>query len=404
MAGNVYSVGQLNKYIRNMFTQDFFLNALSVRGEVSNLKYHSTGHIYFTLKDATGTIAAVMFAGNRSQGLSFRMEEGMDIVVTGNVDVYERDGKYQLYAKKIALAGNGALNERFEQLKKKLSEMGMFDPCYKQPIPKYIRTLGVVTAPTGAAVQDIIRITHRRNPYVQILLYPALVQGDGAAASIVKGIQTLDRIGVDVMLVGRGGGSLEDLWAFNEEIVAQAIFDCATPIISCVGHETDTTIADYVADLRASTPSAGAELAVFDYARFLEDIAAYRNAMDRLMKNKLGENKSRLTNAKLRVKNLSPENRLNEKKMRLISLEEALNGRMEERLTRAKHTLLLRMERLKGLSPLETIAKGYSYVADSEGHAIKETSQVKVGEEVNITLTDGELKARVIEIHSGKDA
>ncbi len=287
MMKNVYSVGQVNTYIKNMFAQDFMLKRISVKGEVSNCKYHSTGHIYFTLKDGVGAISAVMFAGNR-RGLTFAMKEGDKVVVTGSIEVYERDGKYQLYAREIELAGAGNLYLKFEALKRELEEMGMFDASYKKPIPKYAKRVGIVTAPTGAAIQDIRNIASRRNPYVQLILYPALVQGEGAAASVVNGIRTLDALGVDVMIVGRGGGSIEDLWAFNEEIVARAIFACETPVISAVGHETDTTIADYAADLRAPTPSAAAELAVFDYALVKEQIAGRRNQFGRLLRSQLG--------------------------------------------------------------------------------------------------------------------
>ena len=270
---NVYSVKQVNAYIKNMFTQDFMLNRIYVKGEVSNCKYHTSGHIYFSLKDESGAIACIMFAGQRS-GLSFRMQDGQQVIVLGTVTTYERDGKYQLYAKEIILDGAGLLYERFEALKKELSEMGMFAPEYKQPIPRFAKRVGIVTAPTGAAIRDIMNISTRRNPYVQLILYPALVQGEGAAASIVRGIETLEKQAVDVIIVGRGGGSIEHLWAFNEEVVARAIFHCKTPVISAVGHETDTTIADYVADLRAPTPSAAAELAVFEYqvvANYLEE-------------------------------------------------------------------------------------------------------------------------------------
>ena len=261
---NTYSVGQVNRYIKNMFTQDYLLQKIYVKGEVSNCKYHTSGHIYFSLKDETGTLNCVMFAGHR-RGLAFAMKNGDKVIVGGSVDVYERDGRYQMYAKEITLEGAGALYERYLALKQELEDMGMFAQEYKQPIPRFIRRLGVVTAPTGAAVQDIRNISYRRNPYLQIILYPALVQGAGAAESIVKGIQMLDKTDVDVIIVGRGGGSIEDLWAFNEEIVARAIFECSTPIISAVGHETDFTIADFAADLRAPTPSAAAELAVDDY-------------------------------------------------------------------------------------------------------------------------------------------
>ena len=265
---NVYTVAQVNAYIKNMFTQDFMLQSLFVRGEVSNCKYHSSGHIYFTLKDEKGAIACVMFAGNRG-GLKFKLENGQQVVAGGIVDVYEKDGKYQLYAKQIVQEGAGYLYEKYEALKQDLAERGMFAEQYKRPIPGYSQTLGVVTAPTGAAVRDIINVAKRRNPYIRILLYPAIVQGEQAAQSIANGIRALERQGVDVMIVGRGGGSLEDLWAFNEEIVAQAVFDCSIPVISAVGHETDHTIIDYVADLRAPTPSAAAELAVFDYGQVM---------------------------------------------------------------------------------------------------------------------------------------
>ena len=219
---NIYTVKQVNSYIKNMFAQDFMLSRIYVKGEISNCKYHTSGHIYFSLKDESGTIACVMFVGSRA-GLSFRLQEGQQVIVLGSVSVYERDGKYQLYAREIVRDGVGALYERFEALKKELSELGMFAPEYKRPIPRYVRTVGIVTAPTGAAVRDIINIAGRRNPYVQLILYPAQVQGDGAAQSVAKGIRALEKKQVDVIIVGRGGGSIEDLWAFNEETVARAV-------------------------------------------------------------------------------------------------------------------------------------------------------------------------------------
>ena len=283
---NVYTVRQVNAYIKNMFTQDFMLNRIYVKGEVSNCKYHTSGHIYFSLKDESGTIACIMFAGQRN-GLGFRMQDGQQVIVLGSVTTYERDGKYQLYAREIILDGAGLLHERFEALKKELGEMGMFAAEYKQPIPKYAKRIGIVTAPTGAAIRDIMNISARRNPYVQLVLYPALVQGEGAAESIVKGISMLETQSVDVIIVGRGGGSIEDLWAFNEEIVARAIFHCTVPIISAVGHETDTTIADYVADLRAPTPSAAAELAVFEYREVEEAMESMKLRLKKGMFQKL---------------------------------------------------------------------------------------------------------------------
>ena len=312
MRKNIYSVGQVNTYIQNMFAQDFMLHQISIKGEVSNCKYHSSGHIYFTLKDQTGTIAAVMFSRYR-RGLAFQMKEGDKVVVTGSVEVYERDGKYQLYAREIELEGAGNLYLKFEALKRELEEMGMFDAAYKKPIPRYATRIGIVTAPTGAAIQDIRNIAARRNPYVQLILYPALVQGDGAAASIVRGIHALDVLGVDVIIVGRGGGSIEDLWAFNEEEVARAIFACNTPVISAVGHQTDTTISDYVADLRAPTPSAAAELAVFEVDRVLDMLQNGRELLMRRLQQQIEKKRSFLREYQLRLQNLHPKNQLLQK-------------------------------------------------------------------------------------------
>ncbi len=324
---NVYSVGQVNRYVKNMFTQDFFLQKVYVKGEVSNCKYHTSGHIYFSLKDETGTISCVMFAGQR-RGLGFPMKDGDKVVVGGTVDVYERDGRYQLYAKEITLEGAGDLYERFLALKQELEEMGMFAQEYKQPIPPFVRKLGVVTAPTGAAVQDIRNVSLRRNPYLQIILYPALVQGEGAAESVAKGIRMLDEAGVDVIIAGRGGGSIEDLWAFNEEIVARAIFECRTPVISAVGHETDFTIADFVADLRAPTPSAAAELAVYDYRSVLEAAGSLRERLHRAMWGKTELFRERLSGYQTKLSYVSPQNRLREDRQRLLSLEEAVETAM----------------------------------------------------------------------------
>ena len=269
--------------------------------------------------------------------------------------MYERDGRYQLYAKEITLEGAGALYERFLALKQELEDMGMFAPEYKQPIPKYIKRLGVVTAPTGAAIQDIRNISLRRNPYLQIILYPALVQGEGAAKSIVKGIQMLDQAGVDVIIVGRGGGSIEDLWAFNEEIVARAIFECHTPVISAVGHETDFTIADFVADLRAPTPSAAAELAVDDYAGVVQAVGSMWERLDRAMLGKIDIARTRLGQYQVRMQYLSPETRLREKRQFLADMEDTLRDAMEQKLLGARHSLSLYLERFSGLSPLRKL-------------------------------------------------
>ena len=394
MRRNVYSVGQVNAYIKNMFVQDFMLNRIYVKGEVSNLKYHTSGHIYFSLKDESGTIACVMFAGSRS-GLSFRMEEGQQIIVLGVVDVYARDGKYQLYARKIVRDGVGLLYERFELLKKELQEMGMFAPEYKQKIPKYIRRLGVVTAPTGAAVRDIINITKRRNPFVQIILYPALVQGEGASESIVKGIHALEAEKVDVMIVGRGGGSMEDLWAFNEEAVARAVFDCSVPVISAVGHETDTTIIDFVADLRAPTPSAAAELAVYDFMEMKKNLKLREERLLHFMQLILERKRQKLEQYSLRMRAYHPQQRLNEQRQFAADAENRLRREMMRRLEQEKYRLGLMAERLKGLSPLEKLSQGYAYVENSSGANVRTVSNVKQGEQITVYVTDGRIRAEV---------
>ncbi len=391
---NVYTVRQVNSYIKNMFAQDFMLNRIYVRGEVSNCKYHTSGHIYFSLKDESGTIACVMFAGCR-RGLSFRLREGRQVVALGSVSIYERSGQYQLYVREIIQDGAGALYEKFEALKKELSEMGMFAEEYKQPVPGYIRTLGVVTAPTGAAVRDIINIVRRRNPYVQIILYPAQVQGEGAAESIVWGIRALEKKKVDVMIVGRGGGSIEDLWAFNEEIVARAIFECSIPVISAVGHETDTTIADYTADLRAPTPSAAAELAVYDYREAKERMRAYQETMQRQITSKLSEKRFLLEQLRIRLDHAHPGQKLNESRQYAADMETRIRLLMDSRLDREKHRLALCAEKLKGLSPLEKLCHGYSYIRTKSGENIRSIRQVSDGTELEIFVSDGRIHALV---------
>lgn len=392
----IYSVGQVNRYVRNMFTQDYILKKIYVKGEVSNCKYHPSGHIYFSLKDETGLLSCVMFAGQR-RGLAFRMKDGDRVVVGGAVDVYERDGRYQMYAREITLEGAGALYERFLALKAELEEMGMFAPEYKQPIPRFIQKLGVVTAPSGAAVQDIRNISLRRNPYLQIILYPALVQGDGAADSIVQGIRMLDGAGVDTIIVGRGGGSIEDLWAFNEEKVARAIFECCTPIISAVGHETDFTIADFAADLRAPTPSAAAELAVDDFAQVMHTLDNYRERFRRDMRERIEYQKVRLEQYKLRLKYLSPESRLRDNRQILADYDDALRSAMKNKLQQYRHRLGIYLERYQGMSPLAKLNQGYSFVADQDGRGITSVEQVKPGDRVEISVTDGVIRAEVFD-------
>ncbi len=412
---NVYSVSQVNRYIKNMFSEDYFLHSVLVRGEVSNCKYHSSGHIYFTLKDASGTLSCVMFAGRR-RGLSFRMQEGDQVIAAGTVDVYERDGRYQLYADRIIRDGIGLLNARYEELKKKLEESGMFDELYKKPIPRYIRTLGVVTAPTGAAVQDIIHISLRRNPYLQIILYPAIVQGAEAAPSICEGIRRLDDLGVDTIIIGRGGGSIEDLWAFNEEIVAEAVFACRTPIISAVGHETDTVITDYVADLRAPTPSAAAELAVFSYDQFCKDVRMYADRLSGNMENRIAHLRRNTESMRRELVHLSPAARIRDRRMFTAQCEdklqsamerkirecrlradrtERLQNRMDRKLADASGRMRVYAARLEQRSPIAKLSGGYGFISDRDGKTVSSVEQVLPGSVLNIQLKDGKIETTV---------
>ena len=406
-----------------MFTEDYLLHNVLVRGEVSNCKYHASGHIYFTLKDASGTLSCVMFAGRR-RGLSFPMQNGDQVIVAGAVDVYAKTGSYQLYANQIIRDGVGALAERFEQLKKKLLEQGMFDQSYKQPIPRYVRRLGVVTAATGAAVRDIIQISKRRNPYIEIILYPAIVQGDAAPDSIVNGIRTLDQTGVDVIIIGRGGGSLEDLWAFNEERVAEAVFNCATPIISAGGHETDTVITDFVADLRAPTPSAAAELAVFDLRQYDADLQRYLRRLDDSMHKKIQRGRTDLLRLSREIHHLSPDARIRDQRVtldrawenidRLMSLKielarrradrsEQLDTLMNRAVTDSRHRVELIAGSLSHLSPLARLSGGYGFVSTPDGHAIRSVDDIRPDDPFHVRLRDGLIQAAAVKMsHEGR--
>ena len=421
-----YTVSQISSYIKSLFERDFVLKRIRVKGEVSNCKYHSSGHIYFTLKDSGAQISCVIFAGARS-GLSFRLEDGQQIEATGQISVYEKSGSYQLYVRSVALSGAGELFEKYLRLKNKLEEMGMFDPLYKKPIPEYCMNIGIVTAPTGAAIQDIINISRRRNPYAQLILYPALVQGKGAGESIVRGIKRLDAMGLDVIIVGRGGGSIEDLWAFNEEAVAAAVFEAATPIISAVGHETDFTITDFAADMRAPTPSAAAELANFEYSEFDEQLAAYRSAFRSAAEHRIAIAGHRLDTYEERLKRLSPESVLTHKKERLsdirlrmdraimhrsdkdrerlAALSDDIRTSMEHRLSERKHELSLMISRLDGDSPLKRMSGGFGYIMNGDKKAVKSIAQVAAGDIIRAYVADGRIESRVIsaeEINYGR--
>lgn len=399
---NIYTVGQVNSYIKNMFSEDFALKHIFIKGEVSNCKYHSSGHIYFSLKDKDGVIACVMFKGSR-KGLGFRMQEGQMVVAEGSVGVYERDGKYQLYAEKITLFGAGDLYKRFEELKHELEEMGMFAPEYKKPIPKYAVNIGIVTSATGAAIQDIINISKRRNPYVNLYLYPALVQGAMAAPDIVNGIRCLDSMGMDVIIAGRGGGSIEDLWAFNEEIVARAVFECETPVISAVGHETDTTIIDYVADRRAPTPSAAAELAVFDYNRFLQDLQDRSYTLMKLLNRKISLYQSRAEQYRLKLINKSPQNKILQNRQYVNDIQNRMSDIIHMKNLDRKNTLAVISERLNGLSPLNRLSKGYAYVQDPAGRPLSDIGNISVGDDIKVYLKNGSALAQIKDISVKKE-
>lgn len=390
--GQISSVSQVNMYIKNMFMRDYKLNDISVKGEISNCKYHSSGHIYFTIKDKTSQLSCVMFASMR-KNLEFKLEEGQSVIVDGNISVYERDGKYQLYARNITKEGFGKLYEEYEKLKKRLLEEGLFDKSKKRKIPAYAAKIGVVTARTGAVIQDICNVSNRRNPYVQIILYPAKVQGTGAAETIIKGIKYFEKTDVDTIIIGRGGGSIEDLWAFNDEKLARVIAGCSKPIISAVGHETDTTIADYAADLRAPTPSAAAELAVYSYR---ETVIALREAGHSLrwqMENILKIKKLKLAGYITVIQHESPKNLINDRRMFVADMQEKMENLMKQKLVSSKHQLELYIQEMKGLSPLYKLQGGYAYVSDESGRNIKSVDELKKGEQINLVFKDGYAKA-----------
>lgn len=384
----IYSVFQVNTYIHNMFHEDYLLSDVSVSGEISNLKFHTSGHIYFTLKDDKSAISCAIFRPS-AQKLNIALKDGDKIVASGSISNYVPNGSVTFNVTKVEYEGVGDLTKKFEELKKRLAEQGLFDKEFKKPIPKFPKTIGIVTAPTGAAIRDIISVSKRRNPYISLILFPALVQGEGAKESIVKGIETLEKANVDVIIVGRGGGSLEDLWAFNEEEVAYAIFQCPIPIISAVGHEIDFTISDFTADLRAATPSAAAELAVPDIRQTIEDINDLKKSLDkdfeRVLKNKL--HKLAVYEAKLNA--LSPVNKLNKQKLIADSYNNKLDLLMKKIIKEKKAELETLSERLKGVSPLERLKAGMAYVTDSSGKRVVGVEGLLTNDKVKLTMKDG---------------
>ena len=394
-APSVVTVTQLNTYLKSVFDGDSNLTNIYLSGEISNFTNHyRSGHLYFSLKDEKCSVRAVMFSSS-ARRIRFTPQDGMKVLVRGRVSVYEASGQYQVYVDDMQPDGVGALNLAFEQLKRKLAAEGLFDASRKKPLPRYPARIGVATSPTGAVVRDILQILGRRWPAAEIIFCPVLVQGEGAAESIAEGLAKLDALGLDVIIAGRGGGSIEDLWAFNEETVARAIFACRTPVISAVGHETDTTIADFVADLRAPTPSAAAELAVADMNLALERLQAYRDQMGRLLEYRLSEYKMRLQQIRIQLEFKSPVQRIRELRQRAVDTEDALHRAMRLALEEKRHRMSVYIERMKGLSPLEKLGQGYAAVTDSTDRRVYCVGQVKPGDVLQIYVTDGRITATV---------
>ena len=395
MKKKVFSVSDINGYVKNMLEDDYVLRNVYIKGEISNFTHHSSGHMYFTLKDKEGAVSAVMFRASAST-LTFEPKEGMMVIVRASVSMYVKTGQYQIYVSEMEVSGRGTLHEAFEQLKNKLDKEGLFDEQFKKPIPYFPRTIGVITSGTGAAIRDILNITKRRNPGAKIYVYPVLVQGEGAAGDISSAIEAMNEHGLcDVLIVGRGGGAIEDLWAFNEEIVARAIFNSAIPIISAVGHETDFTIADFVASLRAPTPSAAAELATPDVAELQRRINQYTLRMEKDI-YKLLEYKAHI----LRMYTSRPVlAQAGEYFARAGQELDVLHSRLQEIITmtlKNKQSLLgEKVTKLDTLSPLNTLDRGYALVTDNEDKVITSVNSVEKDQTLSVRLKDGQLKVSV---------
>lgn len=385
------TVSQLNLFIKDIFNQIPALNDVRIKGEISNFKHHTSGHMYMSLKDESGVLRAVMFR-NSAMNLDFKPENGMQVIAEGRVGVYERDGQYQLYINSMSKDGKGNLFEQFEKLKKKLEAEGLFDQSVKKTLPTFPKRVGVATAPTGAAVRDIINILSRRFPYADICLYPVLVQGDGAAESVCKAIEYFNETkSADVLIIGRGGGSMEDLWAFNEEILARAIFESEIPIISAVGHETDFTISDFVADLRAPTPSAAAELAVPSAEELRERTEIYYSRIRTAVRKTIETEKLRLKVYSEKQVLRDPMFMVNEKGMQLDSAYKELENAMQNGIMQKQQQLGIAVSKLDGLSPLNTLKRGFSVAKTEDGKVIKKVSDVESGRNVAIVVSDGEI-------------
>ena len=395
MKYNAVTVTQLNKYIKDRFDEDENLNAILVKGEISNFKNHYTGHLYFTLKDENSLIKCIMFK-SYAERVAFKPKDGMQVMVFGSVSVFERDGAYQIYVKSMLEDGMGDLHEKYEKLKKQLEAEGLFDESHKKPIPLYPKEVGVITSQTGAVIRDIINVSTRRNPNVHIRLLPVPVQGTGAGEKIAEKIRVMNEKKLaDVIIVGRGGGSLEDLWPFNEEIVARAIYESEIPIISAVGHETDFTIADFVADLRAPTPSAGAELAVPDVYELRQKINSYQNRSRNALKKKIELMRLRYEKCiKSRVFTDSTR-KIKEQYMIIDTYIKRLESKIKIIQKDRKTQFIKLISKLDTLSPLKTLQRGYS-LTEKEGKIIKSVKDLKKDEEVKLRFFDGEKQAKIL--------
>lgn len=395
MNKRVLSVSDINSHVKNLLEDDYILRSVFIKGEISNFTHHSSGHMYFTLKDKQSAVSAVMFRGSAS-GLSFAPKVGMKVLVRASASIYEKTGRYQLYIYDMEQIGKGALHEQFEKLKIKLEKEGLFDPLTKPDIPAFPKSVGVITSETGAAIRDIINVLNRRNPTVKIYVHPVLVQGDNAAPAIIEAIETMNKhTDCDVLIVGRGGGSIEDLWAFNEEKVARAIFDSKIPIISAVGHETDFTIADFVASLRAPTPSAAAELGVPNITDLQREVNNYRERTRGYIVKHLNHQSEVLKMYKSRPVLANASEMFTRRAQDVDLLEGRLKDTIEKLLTTNKSNLSEGVAKLKALSPLNTLDRGYGLVLDDKEQIISSAKQVEKGQDIEITLKDGEISAKV---------
>ncbi|MBR5295290.1 MAG: exodeoxyribonuclease VII large subunit [Clostridia bacterium] len=393
------TVTGLNEYIKSKLDTDPVLSGVFVKGEISNfVNHYKTGHFYLSLKDEGGVIRAVMFRQSAMK-LNFVPENGMKVICSGRVSSYVKDGQYQIYITSMEPDGVGALYIAFEQLKKKLEEEGLFDPMYKKPLPKYPKKIGIITSPTGAAIRDMIHVSGRRFPLAKLCLYPSLVQGDGAPAQLIRGIETFNTTcPVDVIILGRGGGSLEELWAFNDENLARAIFASRIPIISAVGHETDFSISDFVADLRAPTPSAAAEVALPEAGEVKRKL---RNVIDRM--SLVSENRIKTLRRRLEALSSAPQMQsqmrlIDDRRMALSSLDREMENLLSRLLERKKSLLLQNTAKLEALSPLAVMTRGYSALFDEEGHSLKSAKDLNVDEKIGIRLSDGKALAQILEV------